>query len=67
MLRTLVYEEISENWWSLAYRGQTLHVPVLFNETLEYLITDLGSLCRLFVGGGGHLQGIIKGQEKRQS
>jgi 16S rRNA (cytosine1402-N4)-methyltransferase len=37
-----------------------LHVPVLFNETLEYLITDpRGVYVDCTVGGGGHLQGII--------
>jgi len=38
-----------------------LHVPVLFNETLEYLITDpRGIYIDCTVGGGGHLQGIIE-------
>ena len=37
-----------------------MHVPVLFNETLEYLITDpRGVYVDCTVGGGGHLQGII--------
>lgn len=38
-----------------------MHVPVLFNETLEYLITDpRGIYIDCTVGGGGHLQGIIE-------
>lgn len=42
-----------------------MHVPVLFNETLEYLITDpRGIYIDCTVGGGGHLQGIIERTEE---
>lgn len=42
-----------------------MHVPVLLNETLEYLITDpRGVYVDCTVGGGGHLQGIVERTEE---
>jgi len=38
-----------------------LHVPVLFDETLKYLVTNpQGVYIDCTVGGGGHFQGIIE-------
>jgi len=38
-----------------------LHLPVLYAETLEYLITDhQGSYVDCTLGGGGHFRGIIQ-------
>ncbi|MGE5543429.1 MAG: 16S rRNA (cytosine(1402)-N(4))-methyltransferase RsmH [Bacillota bacterium] len=38
-----------------------MHVPVLFDETLEFLITDpQGVYIDCTVGGGGHFQGILE-------
>ena len=38
-----------------------MHVPVLFDETLKYLVTNpQGVYIDCTVGGGGHFQGIIE-------
>jgi 16S rRNA (cytosine1402-N4)-methyltransferase len=43
-----------------------LHVPVLFEETLDYLITNpQGVYIDCTVGGGGHFQGIIERTNNR--
>lgn len=43
-----------------------MHVPVLFEETLDYLITNpQGVYIDCTVGGGGHFQGIIERTNNR--
>ena len=38
-----------------------MHLPVLYEETLEYLVTDpQGSYVDCTLGGGGHFRGIIQ-------
>ena len=38
-----------------------MHLPVLFTETLDFLITDPeGIYVDCTVGGGGHFEGMLK-------